>query len=173
MTGICDRALRIAGAVGLTVVLGILGLVAGCGQELPVELPGMPEIPGITGPKVTEEEQIRAVLDDVHRGMQARKVYKVLAHVSRLYTDAEGRDYNGMQAYLSDLFKIYKEIQITRVQPQVFVEGTHARAVETFGTRAEPFNADSHPPMNLQGQMNVYLEKSGDAWQIVEWGRML
>jgi len=122
---------------------------------------------------MSDEEQIVRVLDDVHRGMQSRKIYKVLAHVSRTYADAEGRDYNGMQVYLNDLFKSYKEISITRVQPQVYVEGNRARAVETFGTRAEPFNANENPPMILQGQMNVYLEKSGSTWQIVEWGRML
>lgn len=169
MTGGRKRAPRNAG-VALVVSLALLGLgVWGCGQDL-VEIP---EIPGLTGPRMSDEEQIVGVLDDVHRGMQARKIYKVLAHVSRTYADAEGRDYNGMQAYLNDLFKNYKEISITRVQPQVYVEGNRARAVETFGTRAEPFNANEHPPMILQGQMNVYLEKTGSTWQIVEWGRML
>ena len=157
----------------MVLVAGTLLGLWGCGGEFPVEIPGMPEIPGITGSKVSEEGQVRAVLDDVQRGMQARKIYKVLSHVSRLYTDAEGRDYNALQNYLSDFFKSYKEVQITRVQPQVFVEGNRARVVETFGTRAEPFKPDVHPPIVLQGQMSVYLEKTGNEWQIVEWGRML
>jgi hypothetical protein len=170
MTGGRQRAPRSAG-VAFAVLLTFLGLgVWGCGQELPVDIP---DIPGLTGPRMSDQEQIVNVLDDVHRGMQARKIYKVLAHVSRTYADAEGRDYNAMQSYLNDLFKSYKEISITRVQPQVYVEGSRARAVETFGTRAEPFNANENPHMNLQGQMNVYLEKTGNTWQIVEWGRML
>jgi len=157
--------------VALVILLAFVCLgVAGCGRELPVEIP---EIPGLTGPRMSDEEQIVELLNDVHRGMQSRKIYKVLSHVSRAYMDAEGRDYNAIQKYLNDLFKSYKEVSITRVQPQVYVEGNRARAVETFGTRAEPFNANEHPPIVLQGQMNVYLEKSGNTWQIVEWGRML
>ncbi|MCL4693492.1 MAG: hypothetical protein KJ060_13405 [Candidatus Hydrogenedentes bacterium] len=169
MTAGRKRAPWLAGvALAVLAMTGLGG--AGCGRELPVEIP---EIPGLTGPRMSDEEQIVEVLNDVHRGMQSRKIYKVLAHVSRSYADAEGRDYNAMQQYLNDLFKGYKEITITRVQPQVYVEGNQARAVETFGTRAEPFNANENPPIILQGQMNVYLEKIGNTWQIVEWGRML
>lgn len=170
MTSVRQRTPRGVG-VAIALLLAFTYLVTnGCGRELPVEIP---EIPGLTGPRLSDEEQILGVLDDVHRGMQSRKIYKVLAHVSRSYADAEGRDYNDMQTYLNELFKRYKEISITRVQPQVYVEGNRARAVETFGTRAEPFNSNENPPMVLQGQMNVYLEKTGNTWQIVEWGRML
>lgn len=167
MTGDRRRTCWKSGVALVVLVLYAVVYFASCGQELPVQ------IPGLTSPKLSDEEQILAVLEDVHRGMQSRKIYKVLAYVSRTYTDAEGRDYNDLQSYLSDLFKDYKEIQITRVQPQVIVEGNHARAVETFGTRAEPFNASAHPPIILQGQVNVYLEKTDGRWQIVEWGRML
>jgi len=170
MNGVGQRASRGVGAACAVVLAVSCFAIAGCGRDLGVEIP---EIPGLTGPKLSDQEQILGVLDDVHRGMQSRKVYKVLAHISRSYADAEGRDYNDMQSYLNELFKEYKEISITRVQPRVYVEGGRARAVETFGTRAEPFNPDDYPPMILQGQMNVYLEKNGNSWQIVEWGRML
>ncbi len=167
MTGYGRRTPRKSGVALAALALSTVVYLSGCGQELPVD------IPGLTSSKISDEEQILRVLEDVHRGMQSRKIYKVLAHVSRTYTDAEGRDYNGLQNYLKDLFKNYKEIQITRVQPRVTVQGNRARAVETFGTRAEPFNPNAHPPIVLEGQMNVYLEKMGGRWQIVEWGRML
>ena len=131
------------------------------------------DIPGITGPKVSDKEQVIAVLDDVHRGMESRRVFKVLAHVSKNYHDQEGRDYAAIQAYLSHLFKEYCDIEITRTRPRVVTQGTRARAIETFGTRARPTNPLNKRDINLQGQVTVHLEKTGDVWQIVEWGPVL
>ena len=138
----------------------------GCIDSLPVEIPGVTTL----GP--SDEEQINSVLDDVQRGMQSRRVYKVLAHVSRTYRDDGGRDYASMEQYLTDLFRAYKSIQVTRVRPKIVVQGPQARAVETFGTRAEPFNAKENRPIEVRGQMNIYLEKIDDRWMIVEWGRV-
>lgn len=137
-----------------------------CLNRIPVEIPGVSTL----GP--SDEEQIVNVLDDVHRGMQSRRVFKVLAHVSHSYKDNTGRDYAGVEQYLQELFRAYKEIQITRVRPRVIVQGDQARAVETFGTRAEPFNRKENRPIEMHGQMNVYLEKINNKWMIVEWGRM-
>jgi len=128
------------------------------------------DIPGITGPKMSDTEQIVDVLDDVHRGIENKRIYKVLAHVSKNYYDKEGRDYTAIQAYLNRLFKDYRDIRITRTRPRVIVQGDRARAVETFGTRAKSTNPTSRRAINLQGQVTVYLEKTGDTWQIVEWG---
>ena len=138
----------------------------GCLNRIPVD------IPGVTTPGPSDEEQIVNVLDDVHRGMQSRRIFKVLAHVSRTYRDDEGRDYAGIEQYLSELFRVYKVIQITRVPPKVIVQGGRARAVETFGTRAEPFNRNEDRPIEMHGHMNIYLEKIDNKWMIVEWGRM-
>jgi hypothetical protein len=141
----------------------VMVAVSGCRGTAPVE------IPGITGPKLTDEEQILSVLDDVHRGMESRRIFKVLAHVSRSYRDAEGRDYEAIQLYLNTLFKRYRELNITRVRPKIVVQGTRARATETFGTIAVPFDPDDRE-IDLHGQVDVYLEKIGDTWQITEWG---
>ncbi|NUM53386.1 MAG: hypothetical protein HUU46_07065 [Candidatus Hydrogenedentes bacterium] len=138
----------------------------GCINRIPVE------IPGVTTQGPSDEEQIVSVLEDVHRGMQSRRIYKVLAHVSKTYRDDEGRDYAAIERYLTELFRGYKLIQITRVRPKVIVQGDRARAVETFGTRAEPFNPNENRPIELRGQMNIYLEKIDNKWMIVEWGRV-
>lgn len=138
----------------------------GCLNKIPVD------IPGVTTQGPSDEEQINNVLDDVHRGMQARRVYKVLAHVSKTYLDDDGRDYAAIERYLTELFRGYKVIEITRVRPKVIVQGDSARAMETFGTRAEPFNAGENRPIELRGRMNIYLEKINGKWMIVEWGRM-
>ena len=104
--------------------------------------------------------------------MQSRRIFKVLAHVSRTYRDDGGRDYAGVEQYLSELFRAYNKIQITRVPPKIIVQRDRARAVETFGTSAEPFNRNENRPIEMHGQMNIYLEKIDNKWMIVEWGRV-
>ena len=142
-------------------LIPILLLLAGCGG-------GTLEIPGL-GSKVSEEEKIAKILDKVHNGMIARKVYQVMAHVSPNYLDQEGRDYEGIRKYLNDIMKNYREISIQRSTSSILVEGNRARAVEAFGTRALPDN-DRVPPLNLQGQVSVYFEREDGDWKIVEWG---
>ena len=143
-----------------------------CRSPLPVNLPGVPDIPGITSVRLSDEEQIASELDDVHRGMQSRSIYKVLAHVSRNYHDAEGRDYAALERSLGEFFKRYRDVRITRVAPSVLVQGDYARAVETFGTTARPADAQRDLELFLQGQVTVNLERIEGKWKIVEWSRM-
>lgn len=152
----------------LHVALAIALLTGGgCGTFAPLEM----DFPIISAGRVSDVEVIAAVLDDVHFGMQRGQVYRVLAHVSRNYRDAEGRDYAAIQQYLKEVFSRYRDLRITRVPPQITVNGYQATAVETFGTVAEPFGA-SEAPLQLQGQVTVYLEKVDNRWLIVEWGNV-
>lgn len=137
-----------------------------CNQELPVG------IPGLSQPDVSDEEQLTRLLNDVHEGMEKRRIYKVLAHVSTSYQDAEGRDYEAIQEYLSALFKNYRAIRITRGRPIITVQGNQASAVETFGTQAEPFAKSAYRPVNLQGRVTVSLERVGQTWKITEWSTL-
>ena len=158
----------------LAIVLGILTvLVGGCATNYVSQLPGFDALRQASGMAPSDEAKIVAVLDDVHRGMENRQIYKVLANVSHNYYDSEGRDYNALQESLAELFKKYRQIRITRVTPRVSVNGDYARAIETFGTVAEPNDPNTEPPINLQGQVAVSLEKVGGRWQIIEWGSML
>jgi hypothetical protein len=142
----------------------VASLSGGC------QTPSLPvDIPLITGPRLSDEQVIEAVLEDVQRGMQERRVYKVLAHVSRNYRDAEGRDYEDIQEYLRRIFELYREIRITRARPEIVVQGYEARVIETFGTQARPFRPEEAPPLQLQGQLAVFLEKVDNRWLIVEW----
>ena len=147
----------------IAAVAALVVLSAGCPKRLPVD------IPGVTGPRVSDEVRIAAVLDDVHRGMESRRIYRVLAHVSQTYRDAEGRDYEGIQRHLRAIFDNYRDIQITRVPPRIIVRGDRARAIETFGTIAEPVNPSAMPAVSQQGQVVVNLEKINGQWLIIEW----
>jgi len=146
----------VAGVVPLVV------LIAGCKDGPSLDLPGF-------GSKMSEEEKIARLLDEVHDGMIARKVYQVMEHVSQDYMDQEGRDYEGIRRYLNDIMKNYREITIQRSSSTIIIEGDRARAEEAFGTRAEPDN-DRTPPLNIQGQVSVYLQREDGKWKIVEWG---
>ena len=142
----------------------LLGMPSCRTGGFPVSLPGFP-----LG-KVSEEERVAQVLEDVRNGMESRRVYQVLAHVSPNYRDSEGRDYAAIREYLATVMSNYREFRIVRTPPKIRVQGNQARAVESFGTTAEPVNANQYPPINLQGQMAVLLEKYQGAWKIVEWG---
>ena len=137
------------------------------------KIPGLRELGELSGLGPSDEQLIAAVLDDVHRGMQGRRLRTVMAHVSPQYHDEEGRDYAALEKHLGYIFKNYQEIRITRGAPQIAVQGDSARALEAFGTVAEPENPNADLPINLQGQVTVYLEKDNGKWRIVEWGRML
>ncbi len=150
-----------------------LACAAGCQTHDSVKNPTLNKLGQMSGLMPRDEEQIAALLDDVCDGMQSRRIFKVLAHVSRSYHDNEGRDYEALEAYLNEVFKKYKSIRITRVVPRIAVEGNRARAIETFGTVAEPQNPNVDPPLNVQGQVTVTLAKAGGQWQIVEWGYIL
>ena len=166
-------------APGISVFATLLVVVAlglaGC-KTMPNaigNLPGIKQIGQATGIAPTEEERIAAVLDDVQRGLETRQIYKVLSHVAGNYHDAEGRNYEAIQATLQGLFKNYKGIRVTRVAPRITVQGSRARVVDSFGTVAEPFNAQKDPPINIQGQVSIMLEKAANEWVIVEWSSLL
>lgn len=142
---------------------------AGCGST-GVQ---MPTLSDISLQRTPDDVQIATLLQDVHNGMETRRIFKVLAHVSRNYRDQAGRDYNGMQAYLQDFFERYRDISITRAKTQIQVQGDQARALETFGTRARAANPNQDIDIHLQGQVTVNLERVEGQWKIVEWGSLL
>ncbi len=145
-------------------ILVVLGLLfAGCGGG-GVNL----DIPGLAG-KASDEEQITKILSDVHLGMETKKVGKIMRHVSADYLDEEGRDAEGIRKYLNQVMNNYRSIDINRSASRILIQGDRARVVEAFGTRGQPDNFQT-PPVTLQGQVAVYLQRTDAGWKIVEWG---
>ena len=142
----------------------IIGFTAGCVKDLP-------EIPMIN-PKLTDEDQILRILDDVQKGIESRHIYQVMSHVARSYNDSEGRDYDSLASFVNKLFETYHTIRVTRVKPRIIVQGTQARAVETFGTLAKPFDIARARSLDVNGQVTIFFEKIDGQWQIVEWGSL-
>ncbi|HNZ48929.1 MAG TPA: hypothetical protein PLZ53_08075 [Candidatus Hydrogenedentes bacterium] len=150
-------------ALRFSLLLCLIGLY-GCQTQAPFDLGRL------VNPRMSDEEKITMILEDVQRGMEAQRVYQVLSHVSRAYKDRDGRDFSALQEDLNTLMKNYRNIRITRTPPRIEVRGNRARVTDTFGTIAEPVRADDFPPVNLQGQVILMMEKTGDTWQIIEWG---
>lgn len=148
----------------ILVLCGVSGLLlAGCGGGgVNLNIPGLSQ-------QATDEEQIVKVLNAVQVGMETRKVGKIMAHVSPNYLDQEGRDYEGIRKYLNHIMSNYRDIDINRSAPRIAVQGDRARVLEAFGTLGAPGNPRT-PPVTLQGQVSVYLERTDKGWKIVEWG---
>jgi hypothetical protein len=146
---------------------------AGCASR---EVPEFVQrLPGVGKPKLTNEEQIAAVLNDavlndMQNGMQHGRVFTVISHVSSQYKDAAGRDYNKLRDYVAGLLKTYREIRITRAGTRIAIEGDTARVTESFGTVAIPYDINNNETRNLHGQLSVRFAKEGNAWKVVEWG---
>ncbi|MFP4501637.1 MAG: hypothetical protein ACLFTT_11605 [Candidatus Hydrogenedentota bacterium] len=141
--------------------LSILVGASGCQTTLP--------IPGLGG-KASDAERVAAVLDHVHKAMEARKTGRVLKYISPDYHDAQGRDFAAIKDYVTHVHSNYREISITRAAPKVEVQDGQARALEAFGTLARPNNPGENPPINVQGQMVVHLREEDSEWKIIEWG---
>lgn len=161
--------------MGCFALVACLLCLTGCKSVPPslANLPGVKQIGQATGLTPGDAEKIAAVMDDVERGIENRQIFKVMAHVAGTYHDAEGRTYDSIRAYLADMFKRYKTIRITRTPPKITVQENRAKVVDTFGTVAEPHDPQSDPPINMQGQVAIMLEKAGNDWLIVEWTGLL
>ena len=119
---------------------------------------------------LSDEQKIAMVLADVSQGMENKRVYQVLSHVSQRYHDREGRDYEALRKHVSTILDNYRTIRVTRTPSRVQVQGDRARVVDTFGTLAQPNDQKEYPIIDLQGRVVILLERSGDTWQILEWG---
>lgn len=140
------------------------GLLWGCQTDnMAVDLTQLPMMR-------SAEQEIGSLLQDVHAGMESKRIFKVMAHVAPHYKDQDGRDYEGLRRHLNELFGAYRTIRITRTNPRIWVEGQQAHVLETFGTVASPMEGASLPPVNVQGQVMVRLERVGNRWMIVQWG---
>ncbi len=144
--------------------LWLLGLLVGM-AGLQACRPSM-ELPRLPFSQMSDEEQIALVLAEVEQGFERRRANRVLAHISRHYKDETGLDYEAVSHLLNDRLRQYREIRITRMQPQIRVDGDHAQVIETLGAAAQPADPVATPPFDVQGSIVVYLERHADTWQI-------
>lgn len=145
------------------IVFGMLWALPGCA--------GGPSfsVPGIGDGRAAEEQRIGAMLASLERNVENRRLFGVLAHISRGYVDNEDRDYDDVQAFVKQALREYRRIRVTRTSPQIYIDGRRARVAQPFGLSAEPADTVSASPMNLQGTAVLQLEKVDSEWRIVSY----
>lgn len=141
----------------LGLLVGMAGLQA-CQQNR--------ELPRFTWADMSDEEQIAAVLQQVQHGLERRRTELLLPYISQEYRDEAGRDYEAIHELLIKQLRNYREIRITRMPPRILVEGDNAQVIETLGASAQPADPLDISPIDLQGNITVYLERFAHTWQI-------
>ncbi len=109
---------------------------------------------------------IARVLDNIHQGVERKKIFTVLAHVSPGYADDAGRNQAAVRDLLKEYFSSWRTVRVTRANPRLKVEGRQAVALESIGVIAEPFDVEASP-MNWFGELRIWLELNDDGdWVI-------
>lgn len=144
-------------------VLGVVLAAQGCASGPSIS------VPGIVDSRAAEEQRIGAMLASLERNVENRRLFGVLAHVSRGYVDNENRQYEDVQEFVRSFLREYRRIRITRTPPQIIVDGRRARVAQPFGLSAEPADVVNASPVNLQGTAVLQLEKVDSEWRIVSY----
>lgn len=139
-------------------------LFVGCATD---GMPSLP-LPGQSG--ASQRSEIARVLEDLHDGVDGKKIFKVMAHVSPVYLDQEGRNKAGVQQAVKDFFSQYRRIRVTRTNPRLQFDGDEAVATESIGLIAEPFEMEQ-AELNWYGEVKIWLRRSGGSWEITRVSR--
>lgn len=139
-------------------------LLAGCATD------GMPSLPLPGQSETSQRREIARVLEDLHDGVDGKKIFKVMANISPSYRDEEGRNKAGVQQALKDFFGQYRRIRVTRTNPRLQFEGAEAVATESIGLIAEPFQVEQ-AELNWYGEVKIWLRRSGGSWEITRVSR--
>ena len=129
--------------------------------------------PALGGTSASQDrEALSRSLDALHEGFEQGRIYRVLSQISGAYNDDEGRDYKALRADLKELFSSYRRIRVTRTHPRLKLTGDRATAVETVGIIAEPYNMDTHAPVNIYGGVTLEYARHDDGrWAVVSMSR--
>lgn len=140
-------------------------LVAGCATSSGTSLPLLSQTAD------AKRQEIARVLDEVHQGLERKKIFAVLAHLSPRYADEDGRTQADARDTLKEFFSQWRTLRVTRTNPRLRVEARQAVALESIGVIAEPFDVEASP-WNWFGEVRISLEQddSGE-WVITRVGR--
>lgn len=142
---------------GFLAVVFTVGCASQLGQSIPI-LPG-------NAPEVQRQE-IARVLDEVHQGLEKKKIFAVLGNVSAAYADEAGRNQDRVREELREFFSSWRTVRVTRTNPRLKVEGNEALALEAIGVIAEPLRVDGSP-LNWFGEVRIALRRDADGkWMI-------
>jgi len=136
-------------------------LAAGCASQLGQSIPLLPG----NSPEA-QRQAIARVLDEVHQGIEKKKIFAVLGNVSAAYADEAGRNQDRVREELKAFFSSWRTVRVTRTNPRLKVEGNEAMALEAIGVIAEPLKVDGSP-LNWFGELRISLQRDAEGkWMI-------
>ena len=117
------------------------------------------------GAKTSDEQQVRALIDEVETAAEARDTSDVLEHVSDDFADSGGLDKTQLQDFLRGYFLAHPRLElVVNIESLEFPVDGLAQAVVSV-TTVELTDPD------LQ-RLKVEFRRSGGAWQVARADRV-
>ena len=117
------------------------------------------------GATTSDEQQVRALIDEVETAAEARDTSDVLEHVSETYADSGGLDKTQLQDFLRGYFLVHPRLElVVNIESLEFPVDGLAQAVVSV-TTVELTDPD------LQ-RLKVEFRRSGGAWQVARADRV-
>ena len=117
------------------------------------------------GAKTSDEQQVRALIDEVETAAEARDTSDVLEHVSDDFADSGGLDKTQLQDFLRGYFLAHPKLELAvNIESLEFPVDGLAQAVVSVTT------VELTDP-NLQ-RLKVEFRRTGSAWQVARAERL-
>ena len=118
------------------------------------------------GAKTSDEQQVRALIDEVETAAEARDTTDVLEHVADTYADSSGLDKMQLRDFLRGYFLTHPKLElVVNIESLEFPVDGLAQAVISVTT------VELTDP-NRQ-RLKVEFRRSGSAWQVARADRLL
>ena len=118
------------------------------------------------GTTTSDEQQVRALIDEVETAAEARDTSDVLEHVSETYADSGGLDKTQLQDFLRGYFLAHPKLElVVNIESLQFPVDGLAQAVVSVTT------VELTDP-NRQ-QLKVEFRRSEGAWQVARADRLV
>jgi|KBSMisStandDraft_5_1062788.scaffolds.fasta_scaffold103469_2 RNase adaptor protein for sRNA GlmZ degradation len=118
------------------------------------------------GAKTSDEQQVRALIDEVETAAEARDTSDVLEHVADTYADSSGLDKTQLRDFLRGYFLVHPKLElVVNIESLEFPVDGLAQAVISVTT------VELTDP-NRQ-QLKVEFRRSEGAWQVARADRLV
>ncbi len=116
------------------------------------------------GTRSSDEEQVRAVVEEMEKAAEARDTSDVLEHIAANYTDAQGFDRAQLQQFLRGYFLAHPKLELlVTIDSLEFPAEGLAQAEITVTSVA--LDAD-------RARFRVEFRREGSAWQVSRADRL-
>jgi hypothetical protein len=119
---------------------------------------------------VSEEDRVKAVINETVELAKAKDIKGILEHVSKDYKDPEGNDRNALKGILFVYFQEYEKVGLFVRDIQVTVTGDQAEAeVKTILTGGEdPETIGDVVPSSAGGYLiNIKFVREDGEWMVI------